>query len=48
MQRKNEFDAVRHVVRTVMTQTENICSVRCERRGEVLFFRMGIWLEKCV
>lgn len=30
MQRKNEFSAVRHVFRTIMTQTENICSVRCE------------------
>lgn len=36
-QRKTEFGAIRHVVKTVMTQTENM-SVRCE----------GYPLEKCV
>lgn len=46
MQRKNEFDAVRHVVRTVMTQTENICSVRCERRGGSSFFSHGYLVGK--
>lgn len=39
-QRKNVFGAICHLVKTVMTPTENICSVRCEETGDLCVGKM--------